>query len=154
MLIIICSLYFSRWFIKLLPYFPTVSLWIHVCELTVPSTSVSVGMVTLSSVMEWLREMAFPPSSTSADGSAKAEKRGQASQALKHDILVAVLPCSLFPFHILQARRPCQIVIMLMKTAARPKTMLVMISGDNEVDEKREAAVGAELGDMDMMQEE
>jgi hypothetical protein len=39
-----------------------------------------------------------------------------------------------------------------MTEAARPKTILVMISGDKEVDEEREAAVGAELGDMDMRQ--
>lgn len=36
--------------------------------------------------------------------------------------------------------------------AARPKIMLVMVSGDKTVDEEEGAAAGAESGDMDMGQ--
>jgi len=41
-----------------------------------------------------------------------------------------------------------------MTEAARPKTMLVMVSGDKAVDEEVGAAAGAELGDMDMIKVE
>ena len=69
---------------------------------------------------------------------------------MEHDLLIAMLPGSLFPFHILQARPPCQIVMIPITEATRPKTMLVITSGDNDVDEE-EAATEAGLGDMDIM---
>ncbi len=69
-------------------------------------------------------------------------------------VSLAFLLCCLFSFQNLQTSRPCQIVTTPITEASTPNIILGIVSGDTEVEEEGEAAAGAELGDMDMMQAE